>query len=162
MLAVSNTSPISNLAVIGRLDLLRSQFGTVWIPNAVASELAVLPHAAARAAIETAIAEQWIRVAPTPDSSLLTILLSSLHRGEAEAIALAVELKAGIVLMDEPGRPSNRDENWSLNYWPPRHPSSRETTRRDFCREDRDPRLARQSALLHRAVTGSQGFIASW
>lgn len=28
MLVVSNTSPISNLALIGRLDLLRDQFET--------------------------------------------------------------------------------------------------------------------------------------
>ena len=29
MLAVSNTSPVSNLASIGRLELLKSQFSTV-------------------------------------------------------------------------------------------------------------------------------------
>ena len=34
MLAVSNTSPISNLACIGRLDLLRAQFGGIWLPRA--------------------------------------------------------------------------------------------------------------------------------
>jgi predicted nucleic acid-binding protein len=101
MLAVSNTSPISNLAIIGRLDLLKSQFGTLWIPAAVADELIALPDHAARVAIEAAMAAQWIRVASTPTSSLLTILLSGLHKGEAEAIALAVELKASIVLMDE-------------------------------------------------------------
>jgi predicted nucleic acid-binding protein len=77
------------------------QFGRLWIPAAVAGELAALPYATGRAAIETAIAEQWIRVASAPSSGLLTILLSSLHRGEAEAIALAAELKASIVLMDE-------------------------------------------------------------
>ncbi|HVY93171.1 MAG TPA: DUF3368 domain-containing protein, partial [Bryobacteraceae bacterium] len=59
------------------------------------------PDASARGAIESALAEQWIRLAPVPPSGLLTILLSSLHRGEAEAIALAVERRAGIVLIDE-------------------------------------------------------------
>ena len=39
MPAVSDTSPISNLAMIGRLKLLREQFGEVWIPRAVAEEL---------------------------------------------------------------------------------------------------------------------------
>jgi hypothetical protein len=52
-------------------------------------------------AIETATGEQWIRVASIASSGLLTLLLSSLHRGEADAIALGVELQAGIVLMDE-------------------------------------------------------------
>ena len=40
MLAVSNTSPIANLACIGRLHLLRVQFGEIWIPRAVETELA--------------------------------------------------------------------------------------------------------------------------
>jgi uncharacterized protein len=35
----SNTSPILNLAIIGRLDLLQQQFGEVGIPPAVQAEL---------------------------------------------------------------------------------------------------------------------------
>jgi predicted nucleic acid-binding protein len=35
MVVVSNTSPISNLAIVGRLALLRDQFGTVLVPSAV-------------------------------------------------------------------------------------------------------------------------------
>jgi uncharacterized protein len=99
MLAVSNTSPISNLASIGRLDLLKFQFSALWIPAAVADELAVHPDPAARGAIQTAIHEQWIKTAQT--STLLSILLSSLHKGEAEAIALATDLKADLVIIDE-------------------------------------------------------------
>ena len=47
MLAVSNTSPISNLAIIGRLDLMKSQFPVVWIPTAVGDKLAANPDPAA-------------------------------------------------------------------------------------------------------------------
>jgi uncharacterized protein len=39
MRVVSNTSPISNLAIIGRLELLKRRYGTVRIPPAVAAEL---------------------------------------------------------------------------------------------------------------------------
>jgi predicted nucleic acid-binding protein len=39
MPVVSNTSPISNLALIGRLDLLREQFRKILIPEAVDREL---------------------------------------------------------------------------------------------------------------------------
>ena len=35
MVAVSDTSPISNLSITGRLDLLRSQFSQVLIPEGV-------------------------------------------------------------------------------------------------------------------------------
>jgi predicted nucleic acid-binding protein len=48
MLVVSNTSPISNLAVIGQLELLRGQVGSVVIPPAVHEELGRNPHPAAR------------------------------------------------------------------------------------------------------------------
>jgi uncharacterized protein len=41
MPAVSNTSPILNLAIIRQLDLLRRQFGEVLIPLAVLVELKV-------------------------------------------------------------------------------------------------------------------------
>jgi predicted nucleic acid-binding protein len=36
---VSNTSPLLNLAIIGRLSLLHQQFGEIWIPPAVVQEL---------------------------------------------------------------------------------------------------------------------------
>ena len=101
MLAVSNTSPISNLASIGRLELLKAQFSTIWIPDAVANELAAHPDPAARDAIQNALGEEWLRIKTTQDSRLLQLLLLQLHRGEAEAIALATDLKADIVLIDE-------------------------------------------------------------
>ena len=41
MLVVSNTSPILNLAIIGLLDLLRIQFGSVLVPEAVLDELRI-------------------------------------------------------------------------------------------------------------------------
>ncbi len=33
---VSNTSPLTNLAVIGRIDLVKEQFETVLVPEVVA------------------------------------------------------------------------------------------------------------------------------
>jgi uncharacterized protein len=101
MLAVCNTSPISNLVSIGRLELLKTQFPLVWIPSAVGEELGAHPDEQERAAIQTAIDSQWIRLATPSPSKLLGVLLKHLHRGEAEAIALAIELQANIVVIDE-------------------------------------------------------------
>jgi uncharacterized protein len=101
MRAVSNTSPISNLASIGRLELLKSQFSALWIPDAVLEELTAHPDPAAQSIIRTAIRDQWITVRSARDSSLLRLLLLQLHRGEAEAIALAAELNADLILIDE-------------------------------------------------------------
>ncbi len=101
MLAVSNTSPISSLALIGRLDLLKGQFLVVWIPTAVAQELSAHPDPVALEAIQAALTAQWIRTAALQESPLLKILSPQLHRGEAEAIALAADLKADFVIIDE-------------------------------------------------------------
>lgn len=73
----------------------------VWIPDAVAKELAAHPDPEARDAIQNAVRERWIRTDTPQDSHLLRVLLSQLHRGEAEAISLATDMKADIVLIDE-------------------------------------------------------------
>jgi predicted nucleic acid-binding protein len=101
MPVVSNTSPISNLALIGRLDLLREQFGVILIPEAVERELAALSNPVAKAAVEGAISEKWIEVREAALLPLVQLLSVNLHGGESEAIALAVELKAGWTLLDE-------------------------------------------------------------
>lgn len=80
---------------------MKLQFSELWIPNAVAEELKAHPNPDALAAIQAAIGAGWIRKAAPRNPSLLSILLSSLHEGEAEAIALALELKADTILIDE-------------------------------------------------------------
>lgn len=97
MRAVSNTSPISNLAFIGRLSLLKAQFSEIWIPDAVADELNAHPDSSALAEIHGALQEGWIKTASPSPSPLLRLLLPHLHRGEAEAIALAADLTADII-----------------------------------------------------------------
>jgi len=101
MRAVSNTSPVSNLAIIGRLDLLKSQFSEICIPAFVWKELCAHPDPGALAAIQKGLAGGWIQSAAAPASHLLSLLSLQLHRGEAEAIALAVELNADVVITDE-------------------------------------------------------------
>jgi hypothetical protein len=99
MRVVSNTSPLSNLAIIGRLDLLKQRYGTVRIPPAVAQELSALSHPAAKGRITAALAEGWLVVEkppPTPPP-----LPFPLDAGETEAIALALAVRADVLLMDE-------------------------------------------------------------
>ena len=98
MLAVSNTSPISNLASISRLDILFYQFPELWIPPAVAEQLAAHPEPAS---INGAIKKGQIQIAPPPPIAFVKILSMQLHLGEAEAIALASESRAEILLIDE-------------------------------------------------------------
>ena len=100
MPVVSNTSPISNLAIIGHLDLIREQLGSIIIPPGVRSELQRHPDGAARTAIEKAITDGWLCVKPIA-GKVPGELAENLDLGEAEALTLAIELKASLVLLDE-------------------------------------------------------------
>lgn len=98
MLVVSNTSPISNLAIIGRLDLLQRRYAEIRVPPEVARELSALSHPAARADIQSALAQGWLRVEKPARQPLLPM---PLDLGESAAIALAVAVRADMLLMDE-------------------------------------------------------------
>jgi uncharacterized protein len=98
MRAVSNTSPISNLAIIDRLGLLRDRYGTVTIPAGVKEELDDLTHSAAKERILAAINDRWLKV---KTNATPTLLSAPLDPGETAAIALALQEKADVLLMDE-------------------------------------------------------------
>jgi hypothetical protein len=100
MLAVSNTSPISNLAIVGRLEFLRRRYSVVHIPPAVADELRALTHPSGSKRIQVALAEGWLVVEPL--GTLISPKLPfPLDQGETAAILLACQLKADVLLMDE-------------------------------------------------------------
>jgi len=100
MLVVSNTSPLSNLAVVNRLDLLREQFGAVTIPPAVKAELERHPNPSARGRALAAILQKWACVRELSRPVPVELVLA-LDTGGSEAIALAMEIQADIVLLDE-------------------------------------------------------------
>jgi len=60
--AVSDTSAISNLLSVGRIELLRQVFGSVLIPPAVASELSA-SHAELPSFISTQTIDSSIHIA---------------------------------------------------------------------------------------------------
>jgi len=100
MPVVSNTSPLSNLAIIDRLEILRGQLGQITIPPAVQLELDRLSHPAARARLAAALQEGWVRVIPLI-AAVPSALAAALDPGEAEALALATQVQASLVLLDE-------------------------------------------------------------
>jgi uncharacterized protein len=96
MVIISDTSPITNLIKIGELDLLKKVFETIVLPRIVYEELCVLDN-------QKTIIEQteWLIVKDLKDMTLKQRLLLEVDKGEAEAIALAVELHADYLLIDE-------------------------------------------------------------
>lgn len=101
MLVVSNTSPLWNLASIERLDLLHDQFPDIRIPQDVWRELQVGQDYPEVTRIQQARNAQWITVESLTNPYIQQSLMLELDRGEAAAIAIALELGINQVLMDE-------------------------------------------------------------
>lgn len=101
MPVVSNTSPLLNLAIIGRLSLLHQQFEEVWIPPAVRRELRPEEDIPGSHAVREATALGWLRVEKVADAALVKVLQRELDEGEAEAIALGLQVEADWLLLDE-------------------------------------------------------------
>lgn len=98
-IVVSDTSPISNLFQIGEIELLPKLYGSVVIPPEVYTELMVL----ARFGFDLSLLEsvEWLEVKACKDTDRSAELSVDLDRGEAQAIVLATEVGADLVLMDE-------------------------------------------------------------
>ncbi|NMF86715.1 DUF3368 domain-containing protein [Nodosilinea sp. P-1105] len=101
MIVVSDTSPLSGLAIAGYLSLLEQIYDEVIIPVAVANELRRGGQDDPR--ITEVLALDWVEVQQPKNLALVETLQAdqNLDRGESEAIALALELKADELLIDE-------------------------------------------------------------
>ena len=96
-LVVSNTTPIITLSLVGHLSLLQKLYGTVLIPTAVESEILA---GGSRFGAQELRQATYIQTTPLHDPRRAD-LLSDLDRGEAEAIALALERNADLLIIDE-------------------------------------------------------------
>lgn len=99
MVTVSNTTPISELTKVDLLDLLPRIFGKVVIPQSVFNELQTGQHPAADYVQNLS----WLEVVAVGDRQVVEELQKSfnLDLGESEAIALAEEIGASQLLIDE-------------------------------------------------------------
>ncbi|MGL6343584.1 MAG: DUF3368 domain-containing protein [Waterburya sp.] len=99
MIVISNTSPIFYLSTIGQLALLHQLYDEIVIPTTVFQEITNIGNTDVSAVVVPTL--NWIKIQSATDRNLVNILSHELDPGEAEAIALAVELKADRLLMDE-------------------------------------------------------------
>lgn len=112
MIVVSDTSPITNLAAIGQLDLLRQLYSTIVIPVAVYNEM-VSVGKTVPGAVEVQTLT-WIQTHTVSNVQSVTDIQTNQNNidlGEAESIVLALELKADLLLMDE-----RRGRTLAINY----------------------------------------------
>lgn len=99
MIIISDTSPIIHLAAIGQLHLLPALFGKIIIPPMVFEEIVVA--GSGQAGAEEIKNASWIEVLPCSNQELVRQFLETLDPGEAEAIALAVEIQPDAILLDD-------------------------------------------------------------
>jgi uncharacterized protein len=101
VIVVSDTSPLSSLAIVGQLSLLQQLYGKVIIPTAVASELANTEPEDSR--VTAVLSSTWIETQSVTNRTLVEMLQNEgkLDLGESEAIALSVELNVDELLIDE-------------------------------------------------------------
>ncbi len=95
---VADTGPLHYLALIEEIDLLPRLFDTVFVPEMVREELS---HARAPSVVRSWVTSRprWLQVARTPPHEEL--LLPALDAGERAAIALAMSLRADLILIDD-------------------------------------------------------------
>ncbi len=95
---ISNTTPIITLLGIGKLDLLKDMYQKVVIPQAVYLEIEAGKDKSFYMDLKQI---SWIEIKHVQNQALVQHIQIILDKGEAETIALAEELKADIILLDE-------------------------------------------------------------
>jgi hypothetical protein len=101
VIVVSDTSAITNLATIQQLQLLSQLYNQIIVPEAVYRELVEIePPVPGTIEVQTA---SWLIVKQVINREVVNRLQNEvrLDPGEAEAIALSLELKAALLLIDE-------------------------------------------------------------
>ena len=99
MIIVSDTSPISALLKCNRVELLQQLFSQVVIPQKVFEELLVLEKSGIE--VRSKLTTSWIRILSPKNNLKVEEFSAIVDAGEAEAIVLALELKAEILLIDD-------------------------------------------------------------
>lgn len=94
---VSNNSPLVGLLGLNLLSLLQDLYTEVWIPRKVEKEFLKKDPIVRREALENA---PWIKTVDLTDPQTAAVYVE-LDEGEAEALALAAEHDARLILLDE-------------------------------------------------------------
>src|SRR5271157_10906 len=143
---VSDASPLHYLVLIGEVDLLPALYGSVLLPEAVADELR-RPQTPAAVRDWLSLSPTWLEIVPPgargraeTTGGISLPALAYLGQGEREAIILALDRNADLLLIDDLGGRGRSS--------PPRTNGHRHIGRFGTSRGARTDRLARRSRSL--------------
>ena len=94
---VSNTTPVISLLKLNRLELFQQLYTQIYIPYAVYKEIEA---GKTKEFYKDLSKIDWINITEIQDKQALKFFLD-LDAGEAEAIVLATEINADLILLDE-------------------------------------------------------------
>jgi predicted nucleic acid-binding protein len=94
---VSNTTPIISLLKLSRLDILQKLYGEILIPKAVFDEIEAGRD---KNYYQDLSKIDWIKITNIKDTRSVKYFMD-LDTGEAEAIVLATEINADLIILDE-------------------------------------------------------------
>jgi uncharacterized protein len=95
---ISNTSPLFYLHRLGQLDLLQKLYSRLLVPEAVVDELQAGRDQGED--VPEVTSYDWIEVRAVRMPDVVT-LISDLGAGEAQVLALALEVPGSLVLLDD-------------------------------------------------------------
>lgn len=97
MLVVADNTPLRYLILLGYVDILPALYGRILIPQAVLREL---QHPRTPAPVRAYLAQPpaWLEIVPTTGTA--DAVLAELDAGERDAILLAQECHADLLLID--------------------------------------------------------------
>lgn len=99
VIVISDTSPVSNLIIIGKLEILKEVFEEIVIPPSVESEIEKLSDFSI--SLNLYHKSEWIRKERPKNDKEVKKLMNEIDEGESEAIVLAIEMGADYLLIDE-------------------------------------------------------------
>jgi uncharacterized protein len=111
MIIVSDSGPIISFARAGYLKLLRQLFQEIVIPEAVYKEIAII--GSGRAGAKEVISGKWIKKRKIENRLRIKQLPAMLGLGEKEAIILAQELNAVLLIDDRKAREAAKENGVS-------------------------------------------------
>ena len=95
-IVICNATPIISLCSVGYEFILKKLFHNIFIPQAVDMELRLVDKPGSHFSDL-----KWVEVVSVQNKEVVVFLRKDIDKGEAETIALAKQMNANVVIIDE-------------------------------------------------------------